>query len=405
MDLAKQALLGLFGQLRADDRFGLATFNAAGTVVQALQLVGELDGGAVQASVNGLAHGGGTTLQAGMDAAIGICKGAKEVDGPRHKRLLFLTDMHDLGSEGMNAMIESQANQGLYVSFICIGMEFNSQLAEEVTKHCGANYFCITRDEELRKVVVDDFDFNFFPAAFEVEVAQQSDAFDLVSVYGTPYDTREEASSEEWHPSTHRFYPSEFKDQAKELMLCAGRYSGSLPSPALQQLFTFLSPSARSIIRVDTVFPSAVAQDGSIEGGLVLLRLRPRNPESGSGTVRLMTRYISAAGGGELSTTVDVRIPEPAGADAEPDPAVVKGVLLQRYVEVCRVYLALAERPSEEHAAELRAALAGVQALLAEFDAAPERVDGLCPGVREELRGFAGMVQEHFAKLEGAPTP
>jgi len=406
LQLAKEALLGLFAQLREDDRFGLATFNSTGTVIQPLQSARDLDSNALQTSINGLMAGGGTTLQAGMEAAVGICRGAGTTTQQRHRRLLFLTDMHDLGSDGMNTMIESQAKDGIYVSFICIGMEFNSQLAEEVSKHRGANYFCITRDEELRKVVVDGFDYNFFPAAFEVEVAQQSDAFDLVAVYGTPYDPKEEVSEADWHPSTHRFYPTEFKQQAKELMLCSGRYTGSLPSPALQQLFGFLSPSARTVIRVDTVFPSAIAADGSTEGGLILLRLRPRSASgSGAGTVRLMTRYVTAAGGAEHSTTSDLAIPSPSALPSpggEPDPAVAKGVMLQRYVEVCKLYLTVAKQQPQEHIAELRAALERVDALLAELDAAPAKADSLCPGVREELQGFAKMARKHFDETDTA---
>merc|ERR1719379_675203 len=102
-------------------------------------------------------------------------------------------------------------------------MEFNSELSDKVTQHPGANYFCITRDEELQKVIVDDFDWNFFPAAFEVEVAQQSDAFELVGVYGTPFDTEKEVVVSDWKPDSHKFYSSEFKDRAKELLLCSLR--------------------------------------------------------------------------------------------------------------------------------------------------------------------------------------
>lgn len=56
--------------------------------------------------------------------------------------------------------------------------------------------------------------------------------------------------------------------------------------PALQGIFSFLSSGVRSVIRVDTVFPSGVHADGAVDGGLILLRLR-----GGSGQVRLTLRY------------------------------------------------------------------------------------------------------------------
>merc|ERR1719464_2250763 len=111
-------------------------------------------------------------------------------------------------------------------------MEFNSALAETTTRHPGANYFCVTKTDELKKTTVDDFDWNFFPAAFNVEVTFQSDSFDLGAVYGTPYDTQEEVLRASWHPGTHRFYPPDFKAQTKLLLLCASRYSeAALPMP------------------------------------------------------------------------------------------------------------------------------------------------------------------------------
>ena len=57
--------------------------------------------------------------------------------------------------------------------------------------------------------------------------------------------------------------------------------------PALQSIFSFLSAGVRSVIRVDTVFPSCVHGDGAVDGGLILLRLHGR----GGGQVRLTLRY------------------------------------------------------------------------------------------------------------------
>lgn len=402
LELAKEALVELVAQLRDDDRFGLATFNNHGTVIRHLGSVRDLDRTSLGTDINMLRAAGGTTMQAGMEAAMGICDGAPTPSGPRHRRVLFLTDMEDLQGQELNTMIADQARVGLYVSFIGMGMGFNSQLAEEVSKHPGANYFCITRDEELRKVVVDDFDWNFFPAAFEVELAQQSDALDLIEVYGTPFDTREETVQEEWQPDMHRFYPQEFKAQAKELLLCSKRCRGALPTPALQSLFDFVSPSARTVIRVDTVFPSALQPDGSIEGGLILLRMRPRKDANHPGTVRLMLRYL--AGGVEFSASEELKVPmQGIETDVQvppPDPAILKGVVLQRFVDVCRLYLSIAHDPSlQDRALHLGAALGRIDELLSQLESDAEAADALCPGIRQELLQFASMARNFQSKF------
>jgi hypothetical protein len=397
LELANEALIALVAQLRDDDQFGLATFNTQGTVIRQLGSVRDLDRTLLANDINMLQAAGGTTMQAGMEAAMGICDGAASPTGPRHRRVLFLTDMEDLHGQELNIMIADQAKAGLYVSFIGIGMGFNSQLAEEVSKHPGANYFCITRDDELKKVVVDDFDWNFFPVAFEVELAQQSDALDLIEVYGTPFDTHEEAVQEEWQPDVHRFYPQEFKAQAKELILCTKRCRGALPTPALQSLFDFMSPSARTVIRVDTVFPSALKPDGSIEGGLILMRMRPRANVSHPGTVRLMLRYV--ADGSAFSGSEDLKVPvQGTEADVQfplPDPAILKGVVLQRFVDVCRLYLSISHNPSLQNCSVHRdAALRRIDSFLAKLESGAEAADALCPGIRQELLDFASMARD-----------
>jgi len=322
---------------------------------------------------------------------------------------LFLTDMEDLTADMLDGMVETEARQGRYVSFVGIGMGFNSELAEVVSKHRGSNYFCITRDEELKKVIVDHFAWNFFPAAFDVEVAHQSDAFELVAVYGTSYDTRDEVLQADWNPTTHKFYPNAFKEHAKVLLLCARRrFACSVPMPAVQRILGFLSSGVQRVIRVDTVFPSAVHGDGAVEGGLLLLQLRPRSGGTRAGTARLVLRYT--ADGVEYSRCHDVGIladmhwSSAAGeAAVSMELAVRKGVVLQRYVEVCRAYLAVAHKPAMENKgpADTCIALADLEALLSDFEAMSEGLEALCPGLLNDLRAFTALVHGHSRLVAG----
>eukprot|EP00931_Biecheleriopsis_adriatica_P006193 TRINITY_DN107641_c0_g1_i1.p1 TRINITY_DN107641_c0_g1~~TRINITY_DN107641_c0_g1_i1.p1 ORF type:complete len:557 (-),score=95.87 TRINITY_DN107641_c0_g1_i1:91-1671(-) len=406
LQLATGALSQLLPQLRPDDRFGLATFTHEGRVVQPLARVQDLNQGELLARIGDLRAGGGTTLAAGMQAALDICEGSAKVESKRHRRLLFLTDMNDLQPGMLDAMIGEQAQQGLYVSFLGIGMEFNAQLAEEVSKHPGSNYFCITRDEEMRQTIVDKFDWNFFPVAFDVEVTAQSDFLDLVSVYGTPFDAQDELIEAEWLPSTHKFYPSSFKLQAKTLALCANRIVNQpLPMPAWQNILSFVSSGVRTVIKVDTVFPSGVDADGAVEGGLVLLRFRGRSQAARAGTIKLTLRYT--ADGVESTRCQELCIPaanDRPGLNPELlDSCVRKGVLLQRYVQACRDHLAIHESRHEEwtkRSRDVKASLATVDALLMEMDDAAAETDKLCPGVREELRSFSQVARSN-AEDEG----
>ena len=111
--------------------------------------------------IHELRAGGGTTISAGLQAAVQIS--GEEMPVGRHRRLLFLTDMDDMRPGQLDHMVATQSERGLFVSFVGIGMGFKAELAEQVSKHKGSNYFCITQEHELRKTIVDNFDWNFFP--------------------------------------------------------------------------------------------------------------------------------------------------------------------------------------------------------------------------------------------------
>lgn len=398
LSLAKSALKALLPKLRSDDRFGLATFTRQGTVVQPLVEMDSLDMAQMNSRIADLEAGGGTTIAAGMDAATGICAGAPVYTSRRHRRLLFLTDMDDMNPGQLNEMIGEQAAQGLFVSFVGIGQEFNASLAEVVSKSPGSNYFCITRDEEMQQVIVDEFDWNLFPACFNVELAHQLEGdVSIETTYGTPYDSRDEVVFAPWHPTLHRFYSSEFQLQAKMLLLCARRFiSGPLPMPALENIFACVAPSRQTIVKVDTVFPTAVEASGAVKGGLILLRLRQISPMAS--TVRLTWRYSAEQDGDVASACQDIVVPA-VGAAVDLDEAIAKGVRLQRYVEACRGYLLAAQLRAEDQAAECCAALQRISALSAAFEAEGASLDQFCPNVRTELHDFEAMAKDHSSQF------
>jgi len=164
LSLAKDALMALIQRLRPDDRFGLATFNNEGHVVQPLSLAAELQHDELTEHIQQLQANSGTTISAGLQAAVQIS--GEDMCSGRYRRLLFLTDMDDMRPGQLDHMVATQSERGLYVSFVGIGMNFKAGLAEQVSKHKGSNYFCITKEDELHKTIVDNFDWNFFSGSF-----------------------------------------------------------------------------------------------------------------------------------------------------------------------------------------------------------------------------------------------
>lgn len=74
----------------------------------------------------------------------------------------------------MDRLIKLASEKNIFVSIIGVGISFNSALADSICKNRGCNYFCITKDEEMLDVICDNFDYNFFPNAFNVELKLKS---------------------------------------------------------------------------------------------------------------------------------------------------------------------------------------------------------------------------------------
>jgi len=366
-----------------------------------LEAVGRIDVQWLLAAVDALLPIGGTTLAAGMATALqaaDVPAPAELGGGRRHRRALFLTDMEDAGAEDLEALVAKQARAGLYVSFVGIGIDFNSDIAEQATRHPGANYFCVTGGDELQKVMVDEFDRNFFPTAVDVEVSVQSDVFDAAAVYGSPIPARREAVAAEWRPGLHRVYPLAFKAQARALLLCWRRCLRTrLPLSLTQRILSCLAPPERTVLRLGTVFPCRELADGSVEGGLILVQMAPCKDIGtvSHGTVRLALQYTTLEGA-HVSVCQDHKIPLQASGAVLPPPSLVlrQGLLLRRYVEVCRRYLSASCSPHTTPAA-LETAFEDVEAFLAESDGELD----ICPGVRQDLEGFCRLAHSHCDEL------
>jgi len=73
------------------------------------------------------------------------------------------------------------------VSILGVGIDFNSELADSITKNEGSNYFCIVKEKDMKEVLIDHFHYNFFPAALNCLLRIESDSYEVVRTYGIIY--------------------------------------------------------------------------------------------------------------------------------------------------------------------------------------------------------------------------
>ena len=188
----------------------------------------------------------------------------------------------------------------------------------------------------MQEVIVDEFQFNFFPCCYDVELTLSSGHFDLARVYGTPFDTTECVRQANWTHVTHKFYPPLFKQRLFTFLLCCYRRKFDVSLNVIAEIADFMSPRRASVTEVNTVFPSAVRGKDTV-GGLILMKLQPRFQDWEYGKVELNLtfnnprRAVNPCG---IKNRIVI-----SNKESESSPALKKGLLLQQYVELCRAAL------------------------------------------------------------------
>ncbi len=226
IDVAKQSIVAMLDHLEEDDRFGMVLFNGQAYLAKPLNLVGETDVEAIEEHILEIQADGSTNLYSGMVMATDLFDDFIDVNQSEYEnRIIFLTDaMPNTGETGEDSflgMLEENADDNLYSTFIGIGVDFNSELIEYITKTRGANYYSVHSPMQFKERMDDEFDYMVTPLVFDLELTLEAEGWEIEKVYGSPE---------------------------------ANKATGEL-------------------MKVNTLFPSKM-ENGETRGGLILLKLK-----------------------------------------------------------------------------------------------------------------------------------
>jgi len=219
------------------------------------------------------------------------------------RRFIFLTDAQpntgDISERGLFGMFKDNAQNFVFSTFLGVGLDFNSKVAEITAGISGANYYTVNSVEEITKRLDKEFNYMVTPLAFDVEVSlDASDSgFRISRVFGSPG----------------------YNDSA----------------------------DGGSVISIATLFPSA-AEEESVKGGVVLLKLQPPSslaqdsPAAQAFDLGISVKYLDRNGMSHREhQTVHLHVP--AHVASSPDyydsSGVRKAILLTRYVSMLRTWI------------------------------------------------------------------
>lgn len=294
MEIASQTVVNLFNHLEGDDRFGLIVFSDDAFVVEPLIPLKDKNADKLQKKIMEIKEYGGTNMEAGMRKGTELLLKLKEKVPVRDigsdpeeytDRIIFLTDaMPNTGETNEEVMLKifrDNAAKGIYTTFIGIGVDFNTELVEGITKIQGANYYSIHSAEEFRNRMDDDFEYMVTPLVFDLQLHLDASGYKIEKVYGSP--EANEATGE--------------------------------------------------IMKVSTLFPSKVEEE-EVKGGVVLIKLRRISTE---GRMRLKITYRNQEG----ERDGDVAEVEIGDRESEfyQGSGIRKAILLSRYGDLLKNWL------------------------------------------------------------------
>lgn len=295
MEIANKSVVALLSHLNDDDRFGLVLFDDYAYKAKPLTKVGATDMDAIKKHILDLEEQGGTYMEAGMEEGTKMIEEYASADPDTYEnRIIFITDampnIGDYSDEGLARILADNADDRIYTSFVGVGVDFNTELTEALTKIKGANYFSVHSSKEFAKVMDEDFDFMVTPLLFDLNLKLEAQGWEIEKVYGSP--EADEATGE--------------------------------------------------IMKVNTLFPSRT-EGGETKGGIVLLKLRKTEGDENSRRLSLKVTYEDRNGKQEsdektivFPATDSLMMVGYEPKDYYANTGIRKGILLSRYADLMK---------------------------------------------------------------------
>ena len=287
IEVAKEVLIGITKHLNDEDRLGIVLFNSKGYVAKPLRKIENTDMDAIRDHISEITAGGGTCFECGYRKATELFNNVDVNDAEYENRIIFITDaMPNIGAldeDRLLGLARKNAETRIYTTFVGVGVDFNSELVEYISKTKGCNYFSIHTEEEFRERLDKYFDYVVTPLVFDLELHIESEGFEIEKVYGSP----------EANESTGR------------------------------------------IMKVSTLFPSEKKEEG-VRGGIILIRLKKLG--NSNDELKLVLTY-SDRDGKKYEIEKTVTFPEDKKEFYE-DSGIRKAILLARYADLMKNWIA-----------------------------------------------------------------
>ncbi len=217
MQVANRSLTQMLNRLKDDDSLGIVLFDSVSYLAKPLRSVRATDMQAIKEHILKLKPKGGTNWSKGYKKGVKLFEKLSTLKrDPKEyeNRIIFITDAMpnrgELSEKGLFGMVDNAAKEGIYTTFIGVGIDFNADLLERVSKTKGANYYSVHSNEDFKKRLDEEFDYMITPLVFDLKLSLESKSYEIESVYGSAQ--ADKAANTLFYVNT--LFPSPTKDKS-----------------------------------------------------------------------------------------------------------------------------------------------------------------------------------------------
>ena len=278
LDISKKSLITFINNLDEKDNISISAFNNKSINITSftnakkfLEKEGNID------IINKLTSNGGTDIYQGLNAVYQDLK-KNEKKSNKHRRIILITDMEYFHDQEFIDLCKEMSDNNIYLTILGISESFNTNLTELISKMKGCNYYIILNEADMKKYLIDEFNYICFPLSFNEKLEIISPFLKIKSIIGTGYKQLTEKKEDlEWNTDTHKLFDKEFKQNIFFLLLYFKRKGKILPKPVILCISQFIKKMhTKTISQINTTFPSALTKYENnyyVKGGMILIKL------------------------------------------------------------------------------------------------------------------------------------
>lgn len=197
LELVRQSLLKILGQMRAGDRMSIILYGEdAHVILKPTDLAGNRE--RIAAAIRAITSEGSTNMESGLRLGYDTAF----ADAPRFKGntrvMLFTDEQPNVGAtdaESFMGMAEAASHKGIGLTTIGVGVQFDAGLATKVSSTRGGNLFFIADSTEVASVFDKQLDTMGSEVAHDLALTLKPAAgYRISGVFGVPADVMEETA-------------------------------------------------------------------------------------------------------------------------------------------------------------------------------------------------------------------